>query len=195
MFLLPFMFLPLFLPLTNSLPPPTLLSSPISPILCFDPRYATQSPSLNDCLSIIRTLITPNPNVANRVRKFSRVPTATMLGVPYTWSTEAQAQYRWKGAHEKGRGNAYEGGIAQEGDKEAACGVTIDMPGAGTEVAEATLGEIKEAALEIVGRCVERGEGLGGMMSVGKWWSLQVMVEALEEGVGRRVGGGALKGF
>ena len=117
-----------------------------------------------------------------------------MLRVPYTWSTQAQPQHRGKGAHEGGRENAYEGGKAQEGDKEAACGVTIDMPGAGTEVAEATLAEIKEAAMEIVSRCVERGEGLGGMMSVGKWWSLQVIVEALEEGVGRRVGGGAVEG-
>ncbi|KAL8897645.1 MAG: hypothetical protein Q9192_002475 [Flavoplaca navasiana] len=170
-------------------------TSPKSPILCFDPRYATQSPSLNDCLSIIGTLITPNPAYANRVRKFSRVPTSTMLRVPYTWSTQAQLQYKGKGAHEGGRGNAYEGGNAQDGDKEeAACGVTIDMPGAGTEVAEATLTEIKEAAMEIVGRCVESGDGLGGMMSVGKWWSLQVTVEAFDETVGRRVSGGAVEG-
>ncbi|KAL9634862.1 MAG: hypothetical protein Q9204_002837 [Flavoplaca sp. TL-2023a] len=193
--LLPLMLLSLFLPLTNSLPPLTLPTSPKSPILCFDPRYATQSPSLNDCLSIIRTLITPNPNVANRVRKFSRVPTAAMLRLPYTWSTQAQLQYKGESAREWGRGNAYEEGNAPDGDKEAACGVTIDMPGAGTEVAEATLAEIKEAAMEIVKRCVERGEGLGGIMSVGKWWSLQVTVEAFDETVGRTVGGDAVKGF
>ena len=64
------------------------------------------------------------------------------------------------------------------------------MPGAETQVAEATLGEIKEAAMEVLVRCVDGGERLGGMMMVGRGWWLQVRVEALEDGVGRRVGGG-----
>lgn len=61
--------------------------------------------------------------------------------------------------------------------------VTIDTPMSIPEKAEASLWEIKEAALEVLGKCVYREPRLGGFTLVGPRNTLQVRVTAYEEEV------------
>ncbi|KAI4243198.1 MAG: hypothetical protein L6R40_003566 [Gallowayella cf. fulva] len=91
--------------------------------LCYDSRYASRHPAPLDCLTIITSHISTAPNVAKTIRTFSRRPTATQLQLPHTWET-----------------------------KRKECMVTIDTPMSIPEKAEASLWEIKEAALEVLGK-------------------------------------------
>lgn len=86
------------------------------------------------------------------MRQFSRDPNSKQLPLPHTWKTE--------------RGK---------------CGVTIDIPGPVTQTAEATLFDIKEAAMEIFVNCVLDDSHLGGLTQVGRGYWLQVRVEALDQ--------------
>ncbi|KAL8649932.1 MAG: hypothetical protein Q9226_005363, partial [Calogaya cf. arnoldii] len=111
-------------PLTPASPLLPLSTNPKSDVLCYTAHYASRRPAPHDCLTIIANRIAPTPNVAQRMRYFSRRPTSKMLGLPHTW--------------ESSRG---------------LCGVTIDIPGgpdSDLKVAEASLFEIKEAAKEIL---------------------------------------------
>ena len=52
------------------------------------------------------------------------------------------------------------------------------MPGTTTEIAEASLEDIKEAALDVLAECVHNGDHLGGVTHTGVKYRLQVRVEA-----------------
>lgn len=125
------------------------LTSPRSLILCYDRRYATHSPAPHDCVKIINDRIAIPTSVARRPRVFSRTPGSNFLKLPHTWDT-ARRQ----------------------------CDVTIDMPGTTTEIEEASLEDIKEAALDVLAECVYDGDHLGGVTHTGVGYRLQVRVEA-----------------
>ncbi|KAL8751237.1 MAG: hypothetical protein Q9199_006561 [Rusavskia elegans] len=134
-------------------PPPRLHTAAKSEVLCYDARYADHRPAPHDCLTIINHRISPHPNVAKRMRSFSRDPSSKQLPLPHTWETE--------------RGK---------------CGVTIDIPGSDSQTtAEATLFDIKEAAREIFVKCVLDDSHLGGLKQVGRGNWLQVRVEAVNQ--------------
>ncbi|KAL8897644.1 MAG: hypothetical protein Q9192_002474 [Flavoplaca navasiana] len=133
------------------LPPSSLHTAAKSDILCYDPRYATHRPAPHDCLTIVTHLIAPNPGIAKRIRYFSRRPDSTTLPLPYTWRSSREL-----------------------------CAVTIDIPGPEDVVAQATLREVKERAMEVLVRCVYGENHLGGFTQVGRENWMQVRVEALE---------------
>ncbi|KAL8860172.1 MAG: hypothetical protein Q9178_003436 [Gyalolechia marmorata] len=136
----------LFLPPNSTSPS---LTSPRSPVLCYDRRYATHYPTPHDCLTVINQRIVLSPIAARRRRTFSRTPGSNYLKLPYTWDT-----------------------IRQE------CSVTIDIPGSTTETAVACLEDVKEAALDVLAECVYNGDHLGGVTHTGLKHGLQVSLQA-----------------
>lgn len=131
------------------------------PILCYDSRYAESAPVLTECASIIASQIV-TPRYGTRTVYFSRHPVGEQYRVPKSWTTP--------------RDN---------------CRVTIDIPptapGKPFDVEEATMLEVKTAALEVLRKCVARGDHLGGVAAVGRHWHLQVRVEGSEKEPSRAV--------
>ncbi|KAL9013739.1 MAG: hypothetical protein Q9173_001583 [Seirophora scorigena] len=125
------------------------------PILCYDSRYAESAPVLSDCASIIANQIVI-PRYGTRTVYFSRNPVGEQFRVPKCWTTP--------------RDN---------------CRITIDIPPTAPakpfDVEEATMLQIKTAALEVLRECVARGDHLGGIAAVGRHWHLQVRVEGSEK--------------
>ncbi|KAL8903073.1 MAG: hypothetical protein Q9171_007523 [Xanthocarpia ochracea] len=58
------------------------------------------------------------------------------------------------------------------------CSVTIDIPGSTTQIAEASLEDVKEAALDVLAKCVYNADHLGGVTHTGVKHGLQVSVQA-----------------
>ncbi|KAL9603807.1 MAG: hypothetical protein Q9219_000916 [cf. Caloplaca sp. 3 TL-2023] len=122
--------------------------SDISPVLCYDSRYARTIPPLDDCADIaIKKIGIHN---GKHVQRFARHPKYHEIGVPKQWASE--------------------GG----------CVVQIDMPRLPgrdkKETVEATMMDVKRAALEVVLACVAGDEHLGGVVSTGTDLALQVSV-------------------
>ncbi|KAL8729512.1 MAG: hypothetical protein Q9166_004684 [cf. Caloplaca sp. 2 TL-2023] len=138
--------------LAVSTPTPQKLFADMSEILCYDSRYATQEPSLQDCAATINGRIALESS-DTIVRTFSRNPTRYQLRLPHTWSTERQQ-----------------------------CNITIDIPQLPKQraglYARASMLDIKKAAFEVMVACVVRGDHLGGVVQTGKENKLQLRVEA-----------------
>lgn len=132
--------------------PNTGSSNPLYPVLCWDPRYATQQPSFEDCISIIsRYLLSAD---MTQMLIFSRhAHGSDQWPLPYRWQTEKRE-----------------------------CAVVIDTPQLPTREemnrAEASMLDIKAAALDILGKCVLEGHHLGGITTTGQEHNLQVRLES-----------------
>ncbi|KAL8721012.1 MAG: hypothetical protein Q9225_002217 [Loekoesia sp. 1 TL-2023] len=134
---------------------PVPFSSPKpGPIICYDSRYATQVPTHDVCISIIRhRIVTPPFN--SRPLNFSRRPSDDdEFRIPHTWTD-----------------------VRGGGD----CVVVIDIPELPDwpiPREASSLAEVKRAALDVVAACVVRRPRLGGMAAAGKNGQLIVRVEA-----------------
>lgn len=146
----------------SSLRSPHLTSPPAPPspwpTLCYDTRYARHFPHPRDCAFILNRLIVPPGTTSSPPLNFSRYPffPAGEHQVPFTWS---------------------HGG----------CAVVIDIPDTPQHPVwreESSLMEVKSAAFQLLVRCVVNGEHLGGVALLGRRLSLQVRVEAREDGEG-----------
>lgn len=138
--------------ITTTLAASTIPNAKVSPpILCYDDRYAIQHPIPADCAAIINRQIGEQPHLAV-IRSFSRNPNPHQFLLPHTWTTER---------HE--------------------CSVTIDLlrlPGEiVSNIALASMYDVRRAAFEVFVACVLRGDRLGGITQTGKWKNLQVRVE------------------
>ncbi|KAI4097786.1 MAG: hypothetical protein LQ348_004547 [Seirophora lacunosa] len=126
------------------------------PTLCYDARYASSEPQLDDCTAIIAHQIL-TPEYEHRDVIFTRRPTsAAAYRVPKTWTTP--------------RGG---------------CRVVIDIPEGPRQPIlgeTASMLEVKTAAVVLMARCVIKGDHLGGVAAVGRKYSLQVSLEGPEEG-------------
>ncbi|KAI4206832.1 MAG: hypothetical protein LQ346_000894 [Caloplaca aetnensis] len=133
----------------------TRLRNDISPILCYDSRYAITRLHPDDCRNVIRHKIVLTP-FNERHMNFSRHPNEGEFPLPHTWSTRLST-----------------------------CAIVIDIPDTPfrpTEREESSLGEVKAAAFQVLAACVARGSQLGGIAATGKEWGLQVRVEARGRG-------------
>lgn len=133
-------------------PPSYLALATPPPIFCYDSRYASHHPALEDCAAIINQQIGQQPHMS-KLRVFSHHPTDTQLLLPHTWRTDRQQ-----------------------------CNVTIDIPvlWPSRSTAQASMDDIKRASFEVLVACVLRDEHLGGFTQAGKRGNLQVRIEAGE---------------
>ncbi|KAI4148708.1 MAG: hypothetical protein LQ341_001502 [Variospora aurantia] len=126
------------------------------PSLCYDSRYASSPPNLDQCIAIIAHQIL-TPQYEGRDTIFTRRPTSPhAYRVPHTWTTRA-------------------GG----------CRVVIDVPESPHKPIlgeTASMLDVKLAALELMTKCVIKGDQLGGIAVVGRNMQLHVMVEGREQG-------------
>ncbi|KAL8824422.1 MAG: hypothetical protein Q9170_008163, partial [Blastenia crenularia] len=122
---------------------------PHGSILCYDPRYATEQPVLDACISVVGHDIVTSPLDNLRRLNFSRRPIHDdEFLVPHTWA-------------------ALKGG----------CKVVIDIPELpGRRVAneESSFGDVKRAAVAVMAACVTRKPNLGGITQIGKDLNLQL---------------------
>ncbi|KAL8762906.1 MAG: hypothetical protein Q9184_001202 [Pyrenodesmia sp. 2 TL-2023] len=131
----------------------------ISPVLCYDSRYATTRLHPEECRNVIRSKIVV-PRFADRPMNFSRHPIQGEFPVPHTWNT-----------------------------RQGKCAIVIDIPDTPFrrhEKEESSISEVRTAALQVTAECVAKGARLGGVVGAGRKWGLQVRVEMREEG-GRAV--------
>ncbi|KAL8644251.1 MAG: hypothetical protein Q9210_007347, partial [Variospora velana] len=124
--------------------------------ICYDRRYANRRPSIVDCVAIIQHQIPWPTRNLRIIRTFARHPRSQELAVPYTWTTPM---------HE--------------------CNVTIDIPElpGRSQVARASMLDIKDAALSVLTKCVRDGDHLGEFAATGTANNLLVRVEAGDESV------------
>ncbi len=111
--------------------------------ICYDSRHVTRDPSLDDCAAIINHQIAVAPLIDQEII-FSRSPAHSQFHLPHYWTTRKNE-----------------------------CIVTIDIPPfPGQSVAaqseQASMTEIKRAALSVLMACVVRGNHLGGFVIAGR---------------------------
>lgn len=130
--------------------------------ICYDSRHVTYHPSLDDCAAIINHQIAVAPLIGQEIT-FSRSPTHSQFRLPYYWTTTKNE-----------------------------CIVTIDIPPfPGQPVAaqseQASMTEIKRAALSVLMACVVRGNHLGGFVTAGRMQRLVVSIAGGERAKGGEI--------
>lgn len=141
---------------TPNASPPSLRHN-ISPVLCYDPRYATKRLHPEECLNVIRAKILV-PKFNDRLMNFSRQPIQGEFPVPHVWNT-----------------------------RQGRCAIVVDIPDTPGRLPareESSIGEVRAAAMQVLAACVAEWPRLGGFVGAGKRWGLQVRIEAREEGGG-----------
>ncbi|KAI4179497.1 MAG: hypothetical protein L6R41_007818 [Letrouitia leprolyta] len=123
------------------------------PMLCYDPRYATTAPSIDDCLTVIADVLETGDMYKKMI--FSRHPFGIQKPLPSKWESSR---------------------------KECVVVVDIpEWPSKKQKwlpVAEASMLDIKTAAFELMKKCVVDGDHLGGITTTGRDFNLQVRLEA-----------------
>ncbi|KAL8917742.1 MAG: hypothetical protein Q9208_007794 [Pyrenodesmia sp. 3 TL-2023] len=138
--------------------PPSLRHN-ISPVLCYDPRYATTRLHPEECRNVIRAKILV-PQFNDRAMNFSRHPIQGEFRVPQVWNT-----------------------------RQGRCAIVVDIPdtpGGMPAREESSIGEVRAAAMRVLAACVAEWPQLGGFAAAGKRLGLHISIEAREEG-GRAV--------
>ncbi|KAL8763319.1 MAG: hypothetical protein Q9184_000875 [Pyrenodesmia sp. 2 TL-2023] len=160
----------------------SLITTSASLPLCYDTRHASHRPPLLDCVATINTVLTRYHRPLSQFLTFSHHPSSSSSPSPSS-STQQRLPIRFHYPHRRDGG----------------CVVEIDIPDtpstrplASTD--QASMAEIRDAAWEVLLRCVATGQRLGGFVQVGVRGALQVTVEAGDGGGMSGRGGGKERG-
>lgn len=122
-----------------------------SDILCYDTRYATHHPPLDDCSEVLtREIATPH---MTRPITFSRHPIGDQFRLPHTFKTA-------------------------RGACAVVIDMPMTPTHAAVPPAEASMLDVKAAAFAVLKACVAHADGLGGIVQTGLRGDLQVRVAA-----------------